>query len=318
MNIILQKWEDLDIRHLAEITADIRTYEGLGDQTAEEVEDFLNVSNERYPLEIVLLLVEDQKILGWLGLERVTESMGEISRWHPFVVQETDRDIVAQQLISKVISYARDNGMSRMEVGFGGLSETNIGTYNKRQSWYESAEWNKLEDNSFMFINPMDTLIEGAGIPEGFNLRPLLDVDNNILFRCYHEAFTTGQATWIYDMTEEQRRQEFEKLFDRSQHINGHASLIVEKEGEIVGFALVISRSDEEEHLESIGVHSSVRGKGLGKLLLSSIIQILCDQNADRLTLGVDPVNIPAVKLYENFGFKLSSRTVTYSWKVKD
>jgi len=318
MNIILQKWEDLDIRHLAEITAEIRQYEGLGDQTVDQVENFLNISNERYPLEIVLLLVEDQNILGWLGLERVTESIGEISRWHPFVVQETDRDLVAQHLISKIKSYARDNGMSRMEVGFGGLSETNIDTYNKRQSWYEPAEWYKLEDNSFMFINPTDTLIEEVGIPEGFKLRPLLDVDNDKLFHCYHESFTTGQATWIYDMNEEQRRQEFEKLFDRSQHINESASLIVEKEGELVGFALVISRSKEEEHLESIGVHSSVRGKYLGKLLLSRIIQILCDQNVDRLTLGVDPVNLPAVKLYEKLGFKLSSRTVTYSWKFKD
>ena len=318
MNIILQKWDELNTRHLAKITANIRTYEGIGDQTVDDVENFLNASNERYPLEIVLLLVEDQKILGWLGLERVTESMGEISRWHPFVVQETDRDIVAQQLISKVISYARDNGMSRMEVGFGGLSETNRSTYNKRQSWYESAEWHKLEDNSFMFINPTDIRIEEVGIPEGFKLRALLDVDNDKLFHCYHESFTTGQATWIYDMNEEQRRQEFEKLFDRSQHINGPASLIVEKKGKIVGFALVISRSSEEEHLESIGVHSSVRGKGLGKLLLSRIIQILCDQNADRLTLGVDPVNLPAVNLYEIIGFKLSSRTVTYSWKLKD
>lgn len=318
MNIVLRKWEELDIRHLAKITSEIRMFEGIGDQTVDTVEEYLKSVNERYPLEIVLLIIEDEQILGWLGFERISENLGEISRWHPFVLQETNRDVVAQLLISKINSYARDNGVSRMEVGFGGLSETSVGTYNQRQSWYESEGWTKIEDNNFMSVNPMDYAIEDPGMLEGFNLRPLLDVNNDIIFPCYHESFTTGQATWIYDMTKDQRRQEFEKFFDRTQQINGPASFIVEKEGEILGFALVISRSDEEEHLESIGIHSSVRGRGLGKLMLSRIMEVLQNQNANRFTLGVDPVNIPAFKLYEKFGFELVSRTITYSWKVND
>ena len=315
MKIILRKWEDLDIRQLAKITTEIRQQEGIGDQTVDQVEEYLRNAYKRYPVEIVVLLIKDEQILGWLGLERVTENIGEINRWHPFVIQETDRDIVAQQLVSKINIYAQENGINRMEVSFGGLSETNLGTYKQRQSWYESEGWKKLEDNTFMDVNPKDIVIDEPGIPEGFKLRPLLDVDNDVLFRCYHESFTTGQATWIYDMTEKQRRQEFEKLFDRSQQINKPASLIVEKEREIVGFALVISRSNEEEHLESIGVLSSVRGRGLGKLMISRIIEVLYNQNINRLTLGVDPINIPAVKLYEKLGFKLVSRTATYSWK---
>ena len=33
MNRVLQKWKDLDIRHLAKITSEIRMFEGIGDQT---------------------------------------------------------------------------------------------------------------------------------------------------------------------------------------------------------------------------------------------------------------------------------------------
>lgn len=317
-DIILRKWEDLDIRLLAEMTCEIRRYEGLGDYSVDQVEEYLRNLHERFPIEIALLAIDEDKILGWIGIERVTEQIGEIGRWQPFVTQETDRNNVAKQLISKINSYAQENGMSRMEIGFGEIDENNLGTYEQRQSWYDSEGWNKLEDSYFMVVNKMDCVVQEPRLPEGFNLRHLIDVNNDTLYSCYQESFTTGQATWIYDMTEEQRRQEFEKNFNRSQQINESASFVVEKDGEIVGFALVIIRSDEEEHLESIGVHPSVRGKGLGKLMLWRVMQVLRSQDANGLSLGVDPVNIPAVKLYEKFGFELVSRTARYSWKVED
>lgn len=316
VKIVIRKWEDMDIKQLAEMTQETRRYEGLGDYSVDQVEEYLRNMNERFPIESALVAIEDDQILGWMGIERVTEQIGEIGRWHPFVGQRPERNEVAQQLISTVNSYARENGIKRMEIGFGEVSETSLDTFKQRQVWYESEDWNKLEDDYFMVTNPMEYhQVQEPNIPDGFKLSPLSEVDKDKLFLCYHEAFMTGQALWIYDMTEEQRRQEFDKNFDASRPINEKASIVVETDEEVAGFILVLSRSEEEEHVESIGVHPSFRGRGLAKMMLWKVMEILRQTKSENLTLGVDSVNSPAVNLYERLGFETVSRTVRYSWK---
>ncbi|MHA2026941.1 MAG: GNAT family N-acetyltransferase [Candidatus Thorarchaeota archaeon] len=316
VKIVIRKWEDMDIRQLAEMTRETRQYERLGDYTVDQVEEYLRNMNERFPIESALVAKKDKQILGWMGIERVTEQIGEIGRWQPFVGQQPERNEVAQQLISGVNRYARENGIKRMEIGFGDVSEANSDTFKQRQLWYESEDWSKLEDDYFMVTNPTeDHQVQEPTIPEGFKLRPLSEVDKDKLFLCYREAFMTGQALWIYDMTEEQRREEFDKNFSTSRPINNKASFAAEQNGEVAGFILVLSRSEEEEHVESFGVHPSFRGKGLAKMMLWKVIKVLRQTKSENLTLGVDSVNSPAISLYERFGFETVSRTIRYSWK---
>jgi ribosomal protein S18 acetylase RimI-like enzyme len=210
--------------------------------------------------------------------------------------------------------YAKSHDMTRIEVAFGDISEDNLDSFKTRCSWYEAEGWKKLEDTNFMASDPSVDGPRGVKPPDGFELRPLLEFDNDTIFECYHESFTTGEARWIYDMTEEQRRQEFDKNFDRSHQINGNASFAILSEGDIAGFILIVSRSDEEEHLESIGIHPKFRGMGLGKALLDKSIEVLRCQEAQNFTLGVDPVNTPAVRLYEQFRFETVSRTTRFAW----
>ena len=316
--ILLKKWEDLDIKTLAELSAEVRRLEGLGDYTTEQMEEYLKTMNERFPIEIAALAVVEDEIVGWMGIERVTDNIGEVGRWQPFVDSKTDKQNVAKLLVSKITDYAKSNDMTRVEVAFGGISEDNLDAFSARRAWYETEGWSKLEDTNFMVLGPIGDGSKESDPPEGFEIRPLKEFDNDAVFECYHEAFTTGDARWIYDMTEEQRRQEFDKIFDRSHQINEDASFAILAEKEIAGFILVVSRSDEEEHLESIGILPKYRRNGIGKTLIGQSIEALRKQEAQNLTLGVDPVNTPAVKLYKHFGFEIASRTARFSWKVHD
>lgn len=315
--IVFRKWEELDIKTLAEMLAEVRRLEALGDYTHEQVEEYLKTMNQRFPIEVAALAIEEDQIVGWMGIERVTDNIGEVGRWQPFVISRTDKQKVARLLISNIIDYAKSNDIARIEVAFGEISEDNFDTFKTRSSWYEAEGWNKLEDTNFMVSSPINDEPKEIKHPDGFELRPLLEFDNDTIFECYHEAFTTGDARWIYDMTKEQRRQEFEKNFDRSHKINEDASFAFLSDGAIVGFILIVSRSDEEEHLESIGIHPKSRGKGLGKTLLCKSIKVLRSQESQYFTLGVDPVNTPAVRLYEQFGFETVSRTARFSWKTR-
>ena len=316
MKIELQKWKAVDVRALAEMTSDVRRQEGLGDYTVDQLEEYLNLMNERFPAEVVVVALQDGTVRGWMGLERTTEEIGEVGRWHPFVSQNPQREDIAKQLISQVNRYALENGIRRIEVGFGEISESNREAFSQRQSWYKEAGWNKLEEDLFMGVTPMDKhVMQVPKLESEYDELPLGDVDEEKLYECYHQAFMTGEAVWIYEMTEEQRRQEFDKNFDKSRPINREASFALVKEGEVAGFILVLSRSEEEEYIESLGVHPSHRGKGLAKFLLSRVIEVLREKRENNLTLGVDSVNKPAIDLYEQVGFQIISRTVRYSWK---
>ena len=98
--IEFQKWEDIDIKTLAHLSADIRRIEGLGDYTNEQVEEYLKTMNERFPIEIAALAIEENKIVGWMGIERTTDNMGEVGRWQPFVSSRTNKREIARFLIS--------------------------------------------------------------------------------------------------------------------------------------------------------------------------------------------------------------------------
>ncbi|MFW9983057.1 MAG: GNAT family N-acetyltransferase [Candidatus Thorarchaeota archaeon] len=315
VEIIQKNWEDLDIRTVAEITANIRRYEGLGDYTIDQVEEHLKNMNKRFPIEISFIALEEGKIVGWMGIERSTDNIGEVGRWQPFVMTDGNRREIGQQLISSVNEYAKSSNITRIEVAFGGVSEDNMAAFETRCIWYESRGWYNLEDTNFMVRSLDDLESDNIKIPGEFEFRPLLEFDNDAIFKCYFNTFTTGEARWIHDMSRTQIRQEFEKNFDRSHDINGTASFAILSDDIIVGFSLVLSRSDEEEHLEAIGIHPKFRRKGLGKILLRKSIEVLRSQNAQNFSLGVDTANSPAIKLYERFGFETVSRTVRYAWK---
>ena len=61
----------------------------------------------------------------------------------------------------------------------------------------------------------------------------------------------------------------------------------------------------DEAHITNIAVKSTERGKGIGKFLMSALIARAKLADITRMTLEVREGNIPAIKLYESFGFKV-------------
>ena len=119
----------------------------------------------------------------------------------------------------------------------------------------------------------------------------------------------------IFDMT----LQDFEEIKDilisefddfwspeilKNELIGENKKYIVAKnKNEILGFAgIMINLPDVE--IMNIVVKKEFRKKGIGKILLSKIIEISQKSNCENIFLEVNEKNIPALKLYENAGFK--------------
>lgn len=85
--------------------------------------------------------------------------------------------------------------------------------------------------------------------------------------------------------------------------------------GEIVGFAGIKIILDEAD-IMNIVVKKDFRNNGIGSLLLDYLISYSKSINLKTITLEVNEINIPAIKLYEKFDFeKLGIRKKYYNGK---
>lgn len=79
--------------------------------------------------------------------------------------------------------------------------------------------------------------------------------------------------------------------------------IICIQDGEIIGFG-GISVVLDEATLNNIAVKIDKRNCKIGTKILQHLIDISKELNCSSLTLEVNVENVPAIKLYESFGFK--------------
>ena len=84
---------------------------------------------------------------------------------------------------------------------------------------------------------------------------------------------------------------------------NENSKYIVAKQNDdIVGFAGIWIAIDEA-HITNIVTKKVFRNNGIGSLLLKNLINLAISLNLRIITLEVNEKNLPAIKLYEKFGF---------------
>ena len=81
----------------------------------------------------------------------------------------------------------------------------------------------------------------------------------------------------------------------------GHLGFILEKEGQIAAWAVVMTVLDEAELL-IIGVRPDMQRQGLGSKLLSFVLRELRGRTV-LMNLEVRAGNLPAIGLFKRFGF---------------
>ncbi len=89
----------------------------------------------------------------------------------------------------------------------------------------------------------------------------------------------------------------------KSELENSNSKYIVAKQnGEIVGFA-GIWISVDDVHITNIVARKDKRNQGIGHKLLKHLIILAKETHLNSITLEVNENNLPAIHLYEEFGF---------------
>lgn len=79
--------------------------------------------------------------------------------------------------------------------------------------------------------------------------------------------------------------------------------IVAKQNQEIVGFAGILKIIDEI-NIMNIVVRKDKRQEGIGSKLLNAIFEITKKLKAQSITLEVNEKNLPAIKLYQKFGFE--------------
>lgn len=125
-----------------------------------------------------------------------------------------------------------------------------------------------------------------------------------------------------YEKIKDNLVEEFDEFWTpnilKSELENELSRYIVAKiDDEIVGFAGVIILPDDSE-ITNIVTKKTMRKKGIGKNLLEKLIEISKEENKIEISLEVNEINEPAIRLYEKFGFEIVGRRKKYYNRVND
>ena len=82
----------------------------------------------------------------------------------------------------------------------------------------------------------------------------------------------------------------------------GHKGLVCKHNSEIIGF-IIFSPIKPEAHILSISVTKKIQSKGIGTLLLQSMLDQCKAMNYKTIFLEVRTSNIQAINFYQKFGF---------------
>lgn len=82
----------------------------------------------------------------------------------------------------------------------------------------------------------------------------------------------------------------------------GHKGLICKHDSKIIGF-IIFSPINPEAHILSISVTKKIQSKGVGALLLQSMLDQCAAMNYKKIFLEVRISNLQAINFYQKFGF---------------
>jgi len=130
--------------------------------------------------------------------------------------------------------------------------------------------------------------VEPVTAPPGVAVRPLVAEDVDAVVAIEAEAFT---SPW--------RPETFLDLLGRP---NLEMLVMEDQEAGVIGYAVLWCIMDQGE-LANMAITPAFRGRGLGRLLLSRVLETARERGIEAVFLEVRVSNEHASRLYEQFGF---------------
>lgn len=315
IDIEIFKPAQIDITELVDFTMEAQKQ--LDEQlrfgkTKEEVEKYINRASKVSVFHYIFARRQG-KLVGMAGCFAYTESMVYLDGWNPLVLPCDDYEEIFNLLVSESIKHTQAIGRNRLEIFLMELTDEVRATYDRLRPLYESGGMRRGNEWSHMVCDLTSSTLKQPEIPNGFSLKPVVEVGNEKIWPCYNATFLASGDQRYLNQTEKQRRENFDDFFDRSKPIEKDASLLLYSGEEIVGF-MKINIYSIGGFVNGVGIHPDFRRRGLARLLMTSSIVRAAQNGMKDLALEVDIKNHRAITLYEQLGFIQTKGSISHVW----
>jgi ribosomal protein S18 acetylase RimI-like enzyme len=149
--------------------------------------------------------------------------------------------------------------------------------------------------------------VNQRGLPLKPSVREFRDYDAHEIYALVSDVYTTSDM--MSETLEEKfpTPESFQRYMTELESRPGSVALVAEVEGELCGYLTILPRYPAKlRHTSGLtmGVHHTVRGQGIGNLLLKEALQRVLESSVvEIIYLMVRADNIAAIRLYETMGF---------------
>ncbi len=139
----------------------------------------------------------------------------------------------------------------------------------------------------------------------GVSIRPAQEDDLEAINRIYNYEIEHGTATWdIEPWSIERRREWWAARADPLQPV-----IVAEREGRVIGFAYLTYVSQKYgwrfTREDTIYIDESFRGQGIGRMLLTAILETAREIGARSIMASITSTNETSIRLHQQFGFEV-------------
>jgi ribosomal protein S18 acetylase RimI-like enzyme len=316
MKIGTYRWDQVALADIARVTYAARRdeLEKRNITTKELKEMFQENFAEEAPSFV--LATSGEALIGLLLLYRTTPTSialnpGQILGGHPLVAPGSDARRVASGLIQEAIDWAWSEGIERVELTIPMAKDNAL--QSEYDTFYGGFGFGKEEEYVEMICHLAGWADQDISVPPALEIRPLRDAPVEQLYRCYHQAFSAGDASFFFQQDEREKREFFDTL-GLEEAVGEKASLFFAQNRRMVGFSFVLPYGEGNCHISCMCIHPDFMSQGLGKSLLQLIKKRALQQGYKTITLGTD-VNMRAFQLYRKHGFEVTSGSTVYRWR---
>ncbi len=263
-----------------------------------------------------LLSASDEKgeLRGWTCYYIAFPLMAFINGFYPIVDMRGDYEQVALSLIeaskSNIVKLRKH---SRLEIELEFPTKAHRDYSKMLVEWYTECGFKFAAEEIHMRSNLIAIELPEYDLPQGYKLRRFSGVPCNMIEGPGRRTLENSKEGLFLSMSHAEQTITLEYFFDKSKPYIDDASLLLERDGEIVGF--VITRvNDDEPEIGPVGLVPEVRGQGLASYLLVRVLKNLKSSGSTSVCLDTTITNFPAQKLYRKYGFEDVYHKQFYYW----
>jgi len=283
-------------------------------------EDLPKIFSENFTNRSVIYIIayKNQTIVGWLLLNPTAQKTLEINfgqdlGGNPIISPTHNWNEVASNLLTTAQNLAQEQGYRGIEVSIPLNVADKVTPIQNPVILYQTLGFNiKLKYVDMVYEVNLEE-IPDLIIPKELSMNSINLVEENDILQCYLAAFESGDAKFFVYQTKTERLEYFHTLYE-PDILDEEASIVLIKDNLIIGFSYVLEFEENSRHISCMCIHPEFQGKGLGKLLLFKIVNVVSKQGAKYITLGTE-TEMRAFNLYKNNGFTVSEGTIILHWE---